>query len=75
MKTKDRIKEEIGLNKLLIGIISAADFSLRAWAFNDNSSLNVKNILVYFAIFIFCILLLICYNDTTKKIKKLDEYI
>ncbi len=74
MKTKDRIREEIGLDKLFIGIISAASFSLIAWAWRQDFVLNAKNIAVYFAIFVSALFLFVAYKKIMNKIKKLDEY-
>jgi hypothetical protein len=36
--TKDRLKEEIGLFKLLMTITSAIDGSLTSWLFNNSDS-------------------------------------
>lgn len=45
MKTKDRLKEEIGFYKLLIGIVSAVSSSLISLVFSGDYNL-IKNILL-----------------------------
>lgn len=74
MITKDRIKEEIGLNKLAITIFSAVEFSLISWIWKNNFIFDKENIVVYIvATSLLLILILICFN-TTKKVKELDNY-
>ncbi len=75
MKTKDRIKEEIGLNKLLITMFSAVDFSLISWVWNNNSFSNIEKIFYYFLIFALIIFPIILYVKTDSKIRELDKYI
>ncbi len=73
MKTKDRIKEEIGLNKLLITIFSAIEMSLFTWVWNNEKVITEK-ILPYCVVYSLLIMIIMIYFLTYSKIKELDKY-
>ncbi len=73
MKTKDRIKEEIGLYKLLMTITSAIFVSLTSWLFQSlgNSGLFVAILAVVSALFSLSAMIFFFLNIDIK-IKELD---
>ena len=77
MKTKDRLKEEIGLYKLLMTIVSAMFSSLVSWLFN-NIKIAKKiefsvEVLLLSMIAIFLLFVVIIFLTTiNSKIKELD---
>ncbi|MDX2082987.1 MAG: hypothetical protein SFV53_03260 [Rickettsiales bacterium] len=73
MKTKDRIKEEIGFEKLLMTIISAITSSLVSWLFNNiDAILSARFIIVFVTALIFLTSIIYFLLKTTKKIEELD---
>ena len=73
MKTKDRIKEEIGLYKLLMTFAFAVFTSITSWFWNSaNSFTFVINIMVGFLIISFFWIGLFLFIEINKKIKELD---
>jgi uncharacterized membrane protein YphA (DoxX/SURF4 family) len=75
MKIKDRIKEEIGLEKLLMTLLVAVISSLSSWAYNNEESL-LKEIVyfLYSLSFILGIIAAISFTKIKLKIKELDSY-
>lgn len=52
MKTKDRIKEEIGLYKLLMTILSAIDSSIVGWLFGNIEESSIITLVVGFIVMV-----------------------
>ena len=76
MKTKDRLKEEIGLSKLLFTMLSAIDISLFATAWNNkNVVFDINAILIYFAILLCSTASILIFIFINSKINELDEYV
>ncbi len=73
MKTKDRLKEEIGFEKLLMTILSAIASPLFAWLFNQYNqiSLAAAIMVTLFALSLVSIITFLFANINTK-IKELD---
>jgi hypothetical protein len=71
--TKDRLKEEIGLFKLLMTIAAAIFTSIVSWFWNNylNSSFAAK-FLVGFLIIYCAVMIVFLFLTTNKKIKELD---
>jgi len=75
MKSKDRIKEEIGLNKLLITIFAAIVVSLAAYLYKEKNNIsNAEIIITFLVFFIFLAFCIFLYQITISKIKELDQY-
>ncbi len=73
MKTKDRIKEEIGLYKLLMTIFSAIDSSIVGWLFNNiNDSSIITLIIGFLIVIILTIAIMIFFTEINAKIEDLD---
>lgn len=73
MKTKDRIKEEIGFYKLLVVITSAITFSSVSWLFNNVSIiLSTKFFIVFIAMLTFLVPTIYFLFIITKKIEELS---
>lgn len=73
MKTKDRLKEEIGLDKLIMTIASAILSSLIAWIFN-NKDLGLSssgNLLVILIAIVFLMLVIFLFFNINTKIRNL----
>lgn len=72
MKTKDRLKEEIGFDKLLMTIASAMFSSLAGWLFGNQEKglsiilFSVSLLIVFLAVIIYTFL------SINTKIKNLD---
>lgn len=75
MKTKDRIKEEVGLNKLLIAIFATVDISLFAtiWK-NSDHVFESKFLITSLGFTLLAFVTAKIFIKTRKKIKKLDFY-
>ena len=75
MKTKDRIKEEIGLEKLAMTLLVATISSLLSWTWG-NHELLLKEITYFFYVlsFILGIIAIISFIKIKLKIKELDYY-
>lgn len=74
MKTINRLKEEIGLNKLLMAISSAIASSLVSWLFNNNVELlSLRFIAACLAMLLFLSLGLFFFVEIINKIKELDN--
>ena len=71
--TKDRLKEEIGLYKLLMTILSLLFTSIVSWMWNDNIVLEIK-ILFYLGAILSLILNIFLFFKIDSKIKELDHY-
>ncbi len=75
MKTKDRLKEEIELYKLLMTIASAMLSSLVSWVWSSAPNLNFgSKIGVYFISGSFFAVILFLFFETISKIQELDKY-
>jgi len=73
MKTKDRLKEEIGFDKLLMTIASAMCSSLVSWLFNNREQDLSIIIFVIFLIAVFFFLgTAYSFFNIINKIRKLD---
>lgn len=73
MKTKDRIKEEIGLYKLFMTVALAVLSSLIGWSWNGISPLNLKlKNMIYLMLCAFFILILILFLKIDSRTKELD---
>jgi cell shape-determining protein MreD len=74
MKTKDRIKEEIGLHKLLMTIASAMFSSLASWLFNNSDrDLSITVILLFLLTTILLVLIIFFFIKINVKIGELDH--
>ena len=75
MKSKDRIKEEIGLYNLLLTVALAVFISLMSWMWNNSSASSIwSNIIIFIAIIMVSIFILIFLLTIDLKIKELDFY-
>jgi len=75
MKTKDRIKEEIGLEKLLLTIVTAMFSSVVSWLFNHiESNLVIQKAVMFLIAISLFTLASIFFTKITAKIKNLDLY-
>jgi hypothetical protein len=75
MKTKDRLKEEIGLYKLLMTIASAMFSSLVSWLWSNAANLNLTSELAMcFVLVLFFAVILFLFFETNSKIQELDKY-
>lgn len=74
MKTKDRIKEEIGFYKLLMTIMFAIFSSVAGWLFNNAHTINFITEFLLFLISInsFAAMLFFVFEINTK-LKELDH--
>ncbi len=75
MKTRDRIKEEIGLEKLLLTLLVAIVSSFTSWTWSNQKVLS--EIIVNSLYFLSIILIIIAFMLFVKiklKIKELDRY-
>jgi hypothetical protein len=73
MKTKDRIKEEIGFDKLLLTIAAAMFSSLIGWLFNyRNQNLSITMIFVFLIAAAFLALIIFFFININTKIRELD---
>jgi hypothetical protein len=70
MKTKDRIKEEIGFEKLLLTLLVAIASSLSSWTWGNINSLPMV-LLVTLYLFMYCLRSfcfdVFCKNQTQNK--------
>ena len=71
MKTKDQIKEEIGVYKLLMTISSAITSSLTGWLFSNYGSIKIEPILLFVVMTIFLTATVFFLVKTYSKIKEL----
>lgn len=75
MKTKDRIKEEIGLDKLLMTLSVAIVSSLLSWAWSNREVLSKEMIIFcYFLVFVCMSLSAISFVKIKLKMRELDCY-
>ncbi len=75
MKTKDRIKEEIGLDKLLLTIFVAAISSILSWTWGNKETLSKITIIsVCLFISVLTIMALVTFFKVKFKILELDKY-
>lgn len=75
MKTKDRIKEEIGFEKLLLTLLIAIISSLSSWTWNNEKVLlGIIATALYSLCFIFAIAAFLSFLKIKLKIKELDKY-
>ena len=75
MKTRDRIKEEIGLEKLLLTLLVAIVSSFTSWTWSNQKVLS--EIIVNSLYFLSIILIIIAFMLFVKiklKIRELDRY-
>jgi hypothetical protein len=74
MKTRDRLKEEIGLYKLLMTILSAMLSSAVSWLLSNLDNIELKGrIILLFGIFIFFISTIFFLIEIVNKIQELDH--
>ena len=74
MKAKDRIKEEIGFDKLLMTIASAMLSSFVGWLFNNrNQNISIEMIFIFLISLIFLSSIIFLFINITNKIKDLDH--
>ena len=72
MTSKDKLKEEIGLNKLLMTISSAIAISLIGWLFkNFNEQYSLRFFIVFITLTIFLSLTRYYLKNINAKIKEL----
>jgi len=75
MKTKDRIKEEIGFEKLLLTLLVAIASSLSSWTWgNINSLPMVLLVTLYFLCIVCAVFASMSFVKIKLKIKELDTY-
>ena len=75
MKTKDRIKEEIGLEKLLLIIAVAILSSFASWTWSNREIFPMTLLVTfYFLCAFFGLISLISFVKIKLKIKELDSY-
>mgnify|MGYP006100842139 CR=1 FL=1 len=71
--TKDRLKEEIGFDKLLMTIASAMLSSFVGWIFNNvEIGLSLTMILMFLLTLVFLGVILFLFNNINYKIRELD---
>lgn len=75
MKSKDRIKEEIGFDKLLLTIFIATISSISSWTLS-NMTILPRSIIMVIGTFllIFGIIAIITFSKIKLKILELDKY-
>ncbi|NBV06410.1 MAG: hypothetical protein EBS06_04125 [Proteobacteria bacterium] len=75
MKTKDRIKEEIGLEKLLLTLLVAIISSISSWTWSNKVTLSFA---VVIFLYVLCVILstiaFAFFLKVKLKIKELDNY-
>jgi hypothetical protein len=71
MKSKDQIKEEIGVYKLLMTMSSAITSSLIGWLFGKYSIITTESILVFVVMTVFLTATVFFLVKTYSKIKEL----
>ncbi len=75
MKTKDRIKEEIGFDKLLLTLMIATISSVLSWVWNSNAILSSVIIITVSVFLLFLsIISIITFFKIKFKIVELDKY-
>ena len=73
--TKDKLKEEIGLYKLLMTITSAISSSLIGWLFNNSDKIvSVTLVFVFGVMAVFLSATVFFLIQTNIKIEELDIY-
>lgn len=71
--TKDRLKEEIGLFKLLMTIAAAIFTSMISWFWNNYSSTPIVTKLILIGLIVMsCTIILYLFFKINKKIEELD---
>ncbi len=75
MKTKDRIKEEIGLEKLIMTLLVAVISSFLSWTWSNREILPEEIMFfLYFLSFICATAACMSFFKIKLKIKELDNY-
>lgn len=72
MKNHDRIKEEIGFEKLLMTIAFAAFSSIVGWLFKNYSHLSLVTLTLFSIASILLIVIIFLFVNVNTKIKELD---
>jgi len=73
MKTKDRLKEEIGFDKLLMTIAAAMFSSLIGWLFNyRDQDLSITMALIFTIAVAFLAIIIFLFFNINVKIRELD---
>ncbi len=73
MKTKDRLKEEIGFDKLIMTIASAMVSSLASWLFNNQEqALSIISFSIFLLTIFFLVVIILIFLRINTKIKNLD---
>jgi hypothetical protein len=73
MKITDRIKEEVGLHKLLMTMSSAVSISLAGWLCDNFYGFSIKFLLACFGTVFFLALTFFFLARINNKIKELDK--
>ena len=74
MKTKDRLKEEIGFYKLLMTIVFAMSSSIVNWLFNNGYDAHViTKIMLFVSVLFFITVIFFFLFEIKSKIKELDH--
>lgn len=74
MKTKDRLKEEIGLYKLLMTIVFAISSSIVSWLFNNGYKTHFTiKITMLTLVLVFIIAIFFFIFEINTKIEELDH--
>lgn len=75
MKTKDRVKEEIGLYRLFMTVALAVLSSLVGWSWNNIVSAGLlSKIIIFLTAFLLSFSVLILFFNIDSKIQELDNY-
>lgn len=75
MKTKDRLKEEISFEKLLLTLLVAIISSISSWTWSNKIALPIAVVVVlYFLCAIFSASAFVIFTKIKLKIKELDLY-
>lgn len=73
--TKDRLKEEIGLFKLLMTISAAILTSIVSWFWNNYQNISITIMaIIALSLLVFLSITLFLFNKIDHKIKELDYY-
>ncbi len=73
--TKDRLKEEIGLFKLLMTIATAVFTSIVSWFWNNYQTASILNmVIIIMSLIIFSSITLFLFIKINHKIEELDNY-
>ena len=73
--TKDRLKEEIGLFKLIMTIAAAIFTSMVSWFWNNYQAASASDVaIIIFSMIIFSAITFLLFIKIKLKIKELDNY-